>query len=54
MPGSIILMVASTVLAENVFGAISPGTEERCIALLARVPVPVVAPVSLWFSQQSA
>ena len=53
VPGSIILMVASTVLAKNVFGAISPGTEERRIALLARVLVPVVALVSLWFSQQS-
>src|SRR5919112_592717 len=53
VPGSIILMVASTVLAKNVFGALSPSTGERTIGTLARVLVPVVALVSLWFSQQS-
>ena len=46
-------MVASTVLAKNVFGVLSTGTDERRIALLARILVPVVALVSLWFSQQS-
>ena len=53
VPGSIILMVAATVLAKNVFGALSPSTEERRIMLLARLLVPVVALVALWFSQQS-
>jgi len=53
VPGSIILMVASTVLAKNVFGALSPSTGERSIGTLASVLVPVVALVSLWFSQQS-
>ena len=53
VPGSIILMVAATVLAKNVFGALSPSTGERRIGTLAKVLVPVVALVSLWFSQQS-
>ena len=53
VPGSIILMVAATVLAKNVVGAVAPNMEERRTALLARIFVPVVALVSLWFSQQS-
>lgn len=53
VPGSIILMVAATVLAKNVFGALSPSTGEQRIGTLAKVLVPVVALVSLWFSQQS-
>lgn len=53
VPGSIILMVAATVLAKNVFGALSPSTSERSIGTLAKVLVPVVALVALWFSQQS-
>jgi SSS family solute:Na+ symporter len=53
VPGSIILMVASTVLAKNVYGALSPSTSERTIGTLAKIMVPVVALVSLWFSQQS-
>jgi solute:Na+ symporter, SSS family len=53
VPGSIILMVAATVLAKNVFGALSPSMGEQRIGTLAKVLVPVVALVSLWFSQQS-
>lgn len=53
VPGSIILMVASTVLAKNVYGALSPSTSERTIGTLAKIMVPLVALVSLWFSQQS-
>ena len=40
-------------ISKNVFGALSPSTDERRIGLLARIFVPVVALGSLWFSQQS-
>jgi SSS family solute:Na+ symporter len=42
VPGSMILMTASTILAKNVVGALRPQTSEHAIARLARGLVPVV------------
>jgi solute:Na+ symporter, SSS family len=53
VPGSMLLMVSSTVLAKNVYKAFLPSTSEQRIGTLAKVLVPIVAVVSLWFSLQS-
>jgi solute:Na+ symporter, SSS family len=42
VPGSMLLMTASTILVKNVVGALRPATTERSIARLARTLVPVV------------
>ena len=53
VPGSMLLMVSSTVLAKNVYRVFVPSTSERRVGTLAKFLVPVVAIVSLWFSLQS-
>jgi solute:Na+ symporter, SSS family len=53
VPGSMLLMVSSTVLAKNVYKAFLPSTSEQRVTTLAKVFVPGVAIVSLWFSLQS-
>ncbi len=50
VPGSMLLMAASTILAKNVYGALVPGTSEARIAILARWLVPVVALVSVFIT----
>jgi SSS family solute:Na+ symporter len=46
VPGSMILMTASTILAKNVVGALRPQTSEHAIARLARGLVPVVGVIA--------
>jgi solute:Na+ symporter, SSS family len=53
VPGSMLLMVSATVLAKNVYSVFVPSTSERTVGTIAKVLVPVVAVVSLWFSLQS-
>ncbi len=53
VPGSMLLMVSSTVLAKNVYKVFVPSTSEQRVATLAKILVPVVAVISLWFSLQS-
>ena len=48
-----LLMVSSTVLAKNVYRVFVPSTSEQTVGTLAKVFVPGVALVSLWFSLQS-
>jgi solute:Na+ symporter, SSS family len=50
VPGSIILITAATLLANNLFRAARPHTSEAGIARLARLLVPVVALISVWFT----
>jgi SSS family solute:Na+ symporter len=53
VPGSMLLMVSSTILAKNVYKVFVPSTSERRVGTIAKLIVPVVAIVSLWFSLQS-
>ncbi|MFL5991648.1 MAG: sodium:solute symporter [Rubrobacteraceae bacterium] len=53
VPGSMLLMVSATVLAKNVYSVFVPSTSERRVSTIAKVLVPIVAAVSLWFSLQS-
>ncbi len=46
VPGSMILITAATILAQNVYRGIAPATSERTVVLLARGLVPLVALVS--------
>jgi len=50
VPGSMLLMTASTVLAKNVWGALAPGTSEMRMAALARWLVPVLALIAVLFT----
>jgi SSS family solute:Na+ symporter len=50
VPGSMILLTASTILAKNVYGPLAPATSERAIGRLARGLVPVVALVAVFFT----
>ncbi|HET7271033.1 MAG TPA: hypothetical protein VFI90_08085 [Rubrobacter sp.] len=51
--GSMLLMVSSTVLAKNVYKVFVPSTSEQRVGTLAKVIVPIVTELSLWFSLQS-
>jgi solute:Na+ symporter, SSS family len=53
VPGSMLLMASSTVLAKNVYKVFVPSTSEQRVGTLAKVFVPGVALVSLWFSLHS-
>jgi SSS family solute:Na+ symporter len=53
VPCSMLLMVSSTVLAKNVYRVFVPSTSERRVGTLAKILVPIVAVISLWFSLQS-
>ena len=53
IPGSMLLMVSATVLAKNVYSVFVPSTSEHRVGTIAKVLVPIVAAVSLWFSLQS-
>jgi SSS family solute:Na+ symporter len=50
VPGSMILLTASTILAKNVYRPLAPPTSERAIGRLARGLVPVVALVAVFFT----
>ncbi len=50
VPGSMILLSASTILAKNVWRPLAPATSERTIGRLARGLVPVVALVAVGFT----
>ena len=53
VPGSMLLMVSATLLAKNVYSVFVPSTSEHRVGTIAKVLVPIVAAVSLWFSLQS-
>ncbi len=50
VPGSMILLTAATILAKNVYRALAPSTSEASVGRLARMLVPVVALVAVFFS----
>jgi SSS family solute:Na+ symporter len=50
VPGSMILMSLSTILAKNVYAKMVPTASERTVALLARSLVPVIALVAVYFT----
>jgi len=50
VPGSMILLTASTILAKNVVRPLAPATSERAVGRLARGLVPVVALVAVFFT----
>ncbi len=50
VPGSMLLMTASTLLANDVFRVFAPAATERQISTLARSLVPVIAAVALLFT----
>lgn len=50
VPGSMILMAASTLLAKNVYKAVVPSASEKQVAVLAKYFVPLVALVAVYFT----
>jgi len=50
VPGSMILMTAATVLANNIYRPINPSADDRQISQLAKLLVPVVALVAVFFT----
>ncbi|HTK32209.1 MAG TPA: sodium:solute symporter [Candidatus Saccharimonadaceae bacterium] len=50
VPGSMILLTASTILAKNVVRPLAPATSERAVGRLARGLVPAVALVAVFFT----
>ncbi len=50
VPGSMILITAATILAQNVYRGVLPATSERTVVVLARALVPVVALASALFA----
>jgi len=53
VPGSMILMSASTILAKNVYRSFAHSASERAISWIARALVPVVALVAVWITLSS-
>ncbi|HET6306264.1 MAG TPA: sodium:solute symporter [Rhodopila sp.] len=52
VPGSMILMAAATLLANNIYRTFRPQATDATIARLARLMVPVVAVASVYFTLQ--
>jgi SSS family solute:Na+ symporter len=52
VPGSVILIAAATLLANNIFRSFNPQATDATVSLLARLLVPVVALVSVIFTLQ--
>jgi SSS family solute:Na+ symporter len=52
VPGSMILMAAATLLANNLYRPLSPAATDAQVGRLARLLVPVVALVSIYFTLQ--
>lgn len=50
VPGSMILVTAGTILAQNVYRVLVPGASERSVSLLARALVPVVTLLAVAFT----
>mgnify|MGYP001159306137 FL=1 len=50
VPGSMILMTASTLLSKNVYKVFSPSATDQQVAKLAKYLVPVIALISLYFT----
>ncbi|MCY8911878.1 sodium:solute symporter [Bacillus atrophaeus] len=50
VPGSMILMAASTLFAKNVYQALAPNTAEQHVTTLAKYTVPVIALISVYFT----
>jgi solute:Na+ symporter, SSS family len=50
VPGSMLLMAACTILANNIYREIVPAADDRRVMLVARSMVPVVALISLWMT----
>ena len=50
VPGSMLLMSASTLLAKNIYKPFAPQASEARIARLAKSFVPVVALISVYFT----
>jgi solute:Na+ symporter, SSS family len=52
VPGSMIMMTAATLTANNVYRACRPSVSQDHLALVAKWLVPVVALISVWFTLQ--
>jgi SSS family solute:Na+ symporter len=50
VPGSMILMTAATLIANNLYRAANPSADDRQVARLAKLLVPVVALVAVFFT----
>ncbi len=50
VPGSLILMTAATMLAKNIYRVARPETTDRQTGVLAKILVPVVAVIALYFT----
>jgi SSS family solute:Na+ symporter len=50
VPGSMIMMTAATLIANNLYRAANPSADDRQVSLLAKLLVPVVALVAVFFT----
>jgi SSS family solute:Na+ symporter len=50
VPGSMLLLTASTILAQNVYREIVPGADDRMVAFVARALVPGIALVAIFLT----
>jgi SSS family solute:Na+ symporter len=50
VPGSMILMTAATLIANNLYRTVNPATDDRQVARIAKLLVPVVALVAVFFT----
>ncbi|MBX6364312.1 MAG: sodium:solute symporter [Gemmatimonadetes bacterium] len=50
VPGSMLLVSAATILAQNVYRAAVPSADDRIVATLAKALVPIIALVSVWLT----
>lgn len=50
VPGSMLLVAACTILSKNVYGKLVPSTSEGTVEKLAKVLVPVIALLSVYFA----
>ncbi|KLU60965.1 putative symporter YodF [Peptococcaceae bacterium CEB3] len=53
VPGSMLLMTSSTIVAKNIYHVFAPSTSEEQVAKIARLLVPVVALVAVYFTFNS-
>jgi len=50
VPGSMIMMTAATLIANNLYRAANPSADDRQVSLLAKLLVPAVALVAIFFT----
>jgi SSS family solute:Na+ symporter len=50
VPGSMILMTTATLIANNLYRAVNPSADDRQVSLLAKLLVPLVALVGVFFT----